>query len=107
MFEKVNPKHPDKIANCIAESIVDLSYKEKENSKIAVEVLLGHGNCHVIIEMDYNLNKKEIETAITRLGGDVIADIKILKQDIHLSKNQKEKIRCGNDISEFVYDDRD
>ncbi len=29
LFEKVNPMHPDKIANCIAESIVDLSYKEK------------------------------------------------------------------------------
>ena len=45
----------------------------------------------MIIETDCNLNKKEIETAIKRLGGDVIADIKILKQDIHLSKNQKKR----------------
>ncbi|MDU5253398.1 S-adenosylmethionine synthetase [Anaerococcus vaginalis] len=52
MFEKVNPSHVDKIADCIAGAIVDLAYKEKDNPKIAVEVLLGHGDCHVIIETD-------------------------------------------------------
>ena len=31
MFEKVNPKHPDKQADCIAGAIVDLAYKEKES----------------------------------------------------------------------------
>ena len=96
MFEKVNPMHPDKIADRIAGAIVDLAYKEKENPKIAVEVLLGHENCHVIIETDCKLNKKEIEKAIKRIAGDVIADIKIVEQDIHLSKNQKGKIRCGD-----------
>ena len=96
MFEKVNPKHPDKIADCIAGAIVDLAYKEKYNPKIAVEVLLGHGDCHVIIETDCKLNKKEIEKAIRRIAGDVIVDIKIVEQDIHLSNNQKEKIRCGD-----------
>lgn len=96
MFEKVNPSHVDKIADCIAGAIVDLAYKEKENPKIAVEVLLGHGDCHVIIETDCNLNKKEIESAIKRIAGEVKADVKIVKQDIHLSNNQKEKIRCGD-----------
>lgn len=96
MFEKVNPMHPDKIADRIAGAIVDLAYKEKDNPKIAVEVLLGHGNCHVIIETDCNLNKNEIEKTIRRIAGDVIADIKIVEQDIHLSNNQKEKIRCGD-----------
>ncbi|KWZ87064.1 hypothetical protein HMPREF3224_02039, partial [Anaerococcus hydrogenalis] len=28
MFEKVNPMHPDKIADRIAGAIVDLAYKE-------------------------------------------------------------------------------
>ena len=96
MFEKVNPKHPDKTADCIAGAIVDLAYKEKENPKIAVEVLLGHGNCHVIIETDCNLNKKDIEEAIQRIAGKVDSNIKIVEQDIHLSNNQKEKIRCGD-----------
>lgn len=96
MFEKVNPMHSDKIADRIAGAIVDLGYKKEDNPKIAVEVLLGHENCHVIIETDCNLNKEEIENVIKRIAGDVIADIKIVEQDIHLSNNQKEKIRCGD-----------
>ena len=96
MFEKVNPKHPDKQADCIAGAIVDLAYKEKENPKIAVEVLLGHGDCHVIIETDCKLDVEEIKSAINRIAGEVKADVKIVEQDIHLSNNQKEKIRCGD-----------
>ena len=58
--------------------------------------MLGHGNYHVIIETNYNLNKNEIEKPVNRISGEVIADIKIVEQDIHLSNNQKERIRCGN-----------
>ena len=96
MFEKVNPKHTDKQADCIAGAIVDLAYKENKNPKIAVEVLLGHGNCHVIIETDASLDKKDIEKAIKRIAGNVKSNIKIVDQDKHLSKNQKDKIRCGD-----------
>ena len=52
MFENVNCKHPDKLADCIAGAIVDLAYKKQDNPKIAVEVLLGHGYCHIIAETD-------------------------------------------------------
>lgn len=96
MIEKVNPKHPDKIADRVAGAIVDLAYTKEENPKIAVEVLIGHGKCHVIIETSANLEKKEIEDAITRIAGNVASDIVIVSQDIHLSNNQKEKIRCGD-----------
>ena len=50
MIEKVNPSHPDKIADRIAGALVDLAYKKNKNPKIAVEVLIGHERCHVIIE---------------------------------------------------------
>ncbi len=50
MIEKVNPSHPDKVADRIAGAIVDLAYKKEENPKIAVEVLLGHGFVNLIIE---------------------------------------------------------
>ena len=43
MFEKVNPQHPDKVADRIAGAIVDLAYAKSENPKVAAEVLLGHG----------------------------------------------------------------
>lgn len=96
MFEKVNPKHPDKIADCIAGAIVDLAYKKQDKAKVAVEVLLGHGNCHVIIETDCKFEIKEIEAIIKRIAGDVNCDIKIVKQDTKLAKNQEDKIRCGD-----------
>ena len=43
MYEKVNPCHPDKIADRIAGAIVDLAYQTEKNPRIAVEVLIGHG----------------------------------------------------------------
>lgn len=50
MIEKVNPSHPDKIADRIAGAIVDLAYTKEENPKIAVEVLIGHKHCYIVIE---------------------------------------------------------
>lgn len=96
MFEKVNPAHPDKIADRIAGAIVDMAYSVEENPKIAVEVLIGHGKCHVIIETTTTLCKADIEAAIHRIAGDVEPDIVIAKQDDHLSENQREQIRCGD-----------
>ena len=46
MIEKVNPSHPDKIADRIAGAIVDMAYAKERNPRIAVEVLIGHGICH-------------------------------------------------------------
>ena len=34
MIEKVNPMHPDKVADRIAGAIVDLAYEQNENPKI-------------------------------------------------------------------------
>ena len=85
MIEKVNPKHPDKIADRIAGAIVDLGYKLQENPRIAVEVLIGHGVCHVIVETSVNYSKEDIESIITRIAGDMTKDIVLVPQDIHLS----------------------
>ena len=96
MIEKVNPSHPDKIADRIAGAIVDLAYKEETAPKIAVEVLIGHGKCHVIIETTASLSTNDIEAAISRLAGNVEPDIVIVPQDKHLSDNQSSGIRCGD-----------
>ena len=55
MFEKVNPAHPDKIADRIAGAIVDLAYNESANPKIAVEVLIGHGMCNIAAESSVHI----------------------------------------------------
>ncbi len=96
MIEKVNPRHPDKVADRIAGAIVDLAYMTEENPKVAVEVLVGHGKCHVIIETNTALDEGKIKEAILRIAGGVEADILIVPQDEHLAKNQEETVRCGD-----------
>lgn len=97
MFEKVNPKHPDKLCDCIAGALVDMAYAKAVNPRIAVEVLLGHGKCHIIAETSVKLNKKEVAHAVYRIVGyKVKVDYKEVPQDVHLSDNQHGKIRCGD-----------
>ena len=96
MYEKVNPCHPDKIADRIAGAIVDLAYKQAENPRIAVEVLIGHGKCHVIAETSTQLDVNEVNAIIERIAGNVDIDYVEVPQDIHLAENQKGTIRCGD-----------
>ena len=96
MIEKVNPMHPDKIADRIAGAVVDLAYKTEKNPKIAVEVLIGHGICHIIIESSCDIDKSEIAKAVNRIAGDVAVNISAVKQDEHLARNQEGTIRCGD-----------
>ena len=98
MIEKVNPSHPDKVADRIAGAIVDLGYKKQENPKIAVEVLIGHNNCSVVIETSVNYSKKEIRDIVKRITKvDTWKwNIKIVEQDIHLATNQSGEVRCGD-----------
>ena len=96
MIEKVNPSHPDKIADRIAGAIVDIAYVQEANPRIAVEVLIGHGRCHVIIETDTELSEDRIRAAIFRIAGKVEPDIQIVPQDRHLADNQKGTFRCGD-----------
>jgi len=96
MFEKVNPSHPDKVADRIAGAIVDIAYKKQENPKIAVEVLIGHGIAHIIAETSVHIDNSDIEAIVKRLGGNLITDYREVPQDIELAKNQAKEIRCGD-----------
>ena len=96
MIEKVNPCHPDKVADRIAGAIVDLAYAVQENPKVAVEVLIGHGTCHAIIETSAPIDRADVAKAIVRIGGNLMCNIVIVPQDAHLARNQAEHIRCGD-----------
>lgn len=97
MIEKVNPSHPDKIADKIAGAIVDLAYKKEDEPKIAVEVLIGHGTCRIIIESSVYFTYNEIDSIVKRIVGENIkTDFLLVPQDIELAKNQEEEIRCGD-----------
>lgn len=96
MIEKVNPSHPDKLADRIAGALVDLAYKKSSNPKIAVELLLGHNNCHIIIETSETFGKKEVKKIVNRIAGNVNLDLLVVSQDEFLKHNQDEEIRCGD-----------
>lgn len=96
MFEKVNPCHPDKVADRIAGAIVDLAYSKQSDPKIAVEVLIGHGVCHIISESSCKFKKSEIKALVNRIVGKCKVDFVNVAQDTHLAKNQSFQIRCGD-----------
>ena len=96
MIEKVNPCHPDKVADRIAGAIVDLAYSQEANPKIAVEVLIGHGVCHIIAETSVELDKAEVGKIVARIAGNVLVDYSEVKQDVHLANNQNGAVRCGD-----------
>ena len=98
MIEKVNPCHPDKVADRIAGALVDLAYSKVENPKIAVEVLLGHGVVNLIIESSVNISDAEAEAIVCRITKrrDLKVSLVMVAQDPILSSNQDGEIRCGD-----------
>ena len=97
MFEKVNPQHPDKVADRIAGAVVDLAYTKADNPKIAVEVLIGHGECIVMIEASVMIWDTEVEDIVHRIAGNsILVHTKLTSQDIHLANNQQGAVRCGD-----------
>lgn len=108
MYEKVNPFHPDKIADRIAGAIVDIAYARSEggllkaNPRIAVEVLLGHGKAHVIIETSLGrgeLSINDVVETVTRICPDIHpanVGVSIAPQDDHLADNQRDGLRAAD-----------
>lgn len=96
MIEKVNPKHPDKVADRIAGAIVDLAYLRDNEPKIAVEVLIGHNECNVIIETSVYFDYEDIGKIVKRIAGNVHLNLTVVEQDEHLANNQFNEIRCGD-----------
>ena len=82
MFEKVNPCHPDKVADRIAGAIVDLAYTKNRDP--------------VMIESSEDFRPVEIDPIVRRLAGDVELDLHAVKQDPHLANNQEGAVRCGD-----------
>lgn len=97
MYEKVNPCHPDKVADRIAGAIVDLAYSKNNNPKVAVEVLIGHGTCTIITETSETIAQSEVRAIVDRIACD---GLKLHyypnHQDEHLADNQADHVRCGD-----------
>lgn len=103
MFEKVNPKHPDKLADIIAGMIVDIAYKYRERPSVAVEVLVGHGKCYIILESTvFEYGTDEVRDYIDKRVKEILEqdDIEIVfnfvPQNSILANAQKKKVVCGD-----------
>ena len=96
MYEKVNPSHPDKIADRIAGAIVDLAYDRDDNPRIAVEVLIGHKVCTIIAETSVEIPEQLVIKAVRRIAGDVHVNFRQVPQDAMLANNQSHGLRCGD-----------
>lgn len=97
MIEKVNPSHPDKVADRIAGAIVDLAYTKEENPKIAVEVLIGHRIATIIVESSVEITETPVKEIVKRIAGENIdVELILVPQDKHLAENQAKEVRCGD-----------
>ena len=98
MIEKVNPAHPDKVADRIAGALVDLAYAKEDNPRIAVEVLIGHGVANLIIESSASFTQAEVEAVVFRITGrkNLKVQLVMVAQDPILASNQDKEVRCGD-----------
>ncbi len=96
MFEKVSIHHPDKVADRIAGALTDLAYTKTDFPKVAIEVLIGHGVCHIINETSVSLELDEVNAAVMRIAGDVKVDYVEVPQDEALAVNQSHGVKCGD-----------
>ena len=98
MIEKVNPDHPDKLADRIAGALVDYAYEEQDAPRVAFEVLLGHGEVNIIGESSVYVPRRVAKQIITRIlkHKDYNLNMNIVEQDVRLAANQAEEPRAGD-----------
>ena len=75
--ESVTCGHPDKLADLIADSILDVCLEQDEDSRVACEVLLAHNKCFIAGEITtkakvgYDANNIEYEVRIHEQSADI------------------------------------
>jgi len=67
--EFVSPKHPDKICDFIADSILDAYLKEDKGSRVAVEIMGGHNLITINGEVS-SVSRPDIEKLVKEIVGE-------------------------------------
>ena len=96
MIEKVNPQHPDKVADRIAGALVDYAYTKQDRPSVAVEVLVGHGKVTIIAETSVLTPDTVVNDIVKRIAGDQEVEYIEVPQDPELARNQGDKTRAGD-----------
>ena len=74
------------------------SREGEENPRVAVEVLLGHGQCVIFSETTHRINESDVQGAVKRIAGIEPFGTRFFQvaQDKHLQRNQEKGLRCGD-----------
>src|SRR3989337_4251099 len=84
--EFVSPKHPDKLCDFIADSILDGFLAGDPKSRVAVELLGGHGRVFVSGEVTSTADV-DVETLVKKIGGEGYqVVVNISKQSSEISR---------------------
>ena len=86
--ECVTPSHPDKICDRISDAILDLCLSQDHNSRVAVEVMGGHGKLYVIGEITTKnkISDQDINAICERIAGQKATDICIAQQSQEIAQ---------------------
>lgn len=96
-YERVNPSHPDKVADRIAGALVDYCYQQQRDPRVAVEVLIGHGETTIIAESSVQIPYEQAVQTVERIAGkQEKVRLMCVPQDPHLADNQADGFRCGD-----------
>lgn len=82
--ESVSPKHPDKLCDQISDAILDAYLAVDPESRVAIEVLGGHGKVFVVGEVTSEADIN-VERIVNRLAGKVEVEVRIVKQSSEIA----------------------
>lgn len=84
--EFVSPKHPDKICDFVADSILDAYLEGDKNSRVAVEVMGGHNLMTINGEVTSSVHPDVEALVKSILGNDFEVIVKIVKQSHEIAQ---------------------
>ncbi len=84
--EFITPKHPDKICDLIADTILDAYMAEDPSSRVAVEVMGGHGKVMVTGEVTSGASVNIVDIVKSIEGDHTEVDVRIDKQSLFIAQ---------------------
>ena len=90
--ESVTSGHPDKLADIIADSILDACLEQDENSRVACEVVLAHNKCFISGEIttkaviDYEYIARSTIAQIGYDASDIEVEVRVHAQSADISQ---------------------
>lgn len=90
--ESVTSGHPDKVADFIADKILDACLKKDENARVACEVALTGVKCFIFGEISL---KEGIKLNYKKIARNAIAELGYAGEEFKQFEAKKVKIECG------------